>query len=321
MARRTFGDRSVVQKCRSQASIRSVVQLDVSFGSVGQKYRSEVSTEVLLGSVDQKCCSEVSIRSVEQEVLLRRVPQKCCGSEALLRSRTVDQIRSVDQACCSVNQKCGSEVSLKSVAQKCQSKCCSEVSLRSVEQNCRSEVSITREVSIASVLNKCCSGVSLIAQRRRPEVSLRSVAHVAEICVFKCCSNCPSGSSVADCVWLRPVAQKCFESVAQECRAVLPRSVVQRCRSEVSLKSVAYMCVCVCSEVLIGSRSEVLLRTVEQRCRSGVSISSVESDVLLKSIARCSAVWIRSVDQKVSTKSVDQKCCSEVSMSSVDQKC
>ena len=49
-----------------------------------------------------------------------------------------------------------------------------------------------------------------------------------------------------------------FKSVAQECRAVLPRSVVQRCRSGVSLKSVAYMCVCVfsqkcCSEVLIRS--------------------------------------------------------------------
>ena len=86
-------------------------------------------------------------------------------------------------------------------------------------------------------------------------------------------------------VSLKGVFRVSLGSVAQECRAVLPRSVVQRCRSEVSLKSVAYMCVCVfaqkcCWEVVIR-RSEVLLRTVDQRCRSEVSISSVESAVLL----------------------------------------
>ena len=97
------------------------------------------------------------------------------------------------------------------------------------------------------------------------------------------------------------------QRVAQECRAVLPRTVVQRCRSEVSLKSVACVCVCVCvcSEVLLGSadqkhRSEVLLRTVDHRCRSGVSISSVESEVSLKSVARKrrSEVLLSSMDQK-----------------------
>ena len=81
-------------------------------------------------------------------------------------------------------------------------------------------------------------------------------------------------------------------------RPGVPRSVAQKRR--------LHVCVCVCSEVLLGSadhkhRSEVLIRTVDQRCRSGVLISSVESDVLLKSVAR--------------------KCRSEVLLSSVDQKC
>ena len=219
-----------------------------------------------LRSVDQKCRTAVLLRSVAQT----------CPSEMLSEV----WIRSVNQkrgSKVSLDQKCQSEVWFRSIAQNVSlrsvsQKCCSEVLLRSVEQNCCSEVSIVLQ-----------SGVSVIAQRRRSEASLRSVAHVAEIRVWKRCSNC------------RTAAQCCPE-------ALLTR-VAQKCRSKASLTCV---CVCVCSEVLLGSadqkhRSEVWLRTVDQRCRSRVSMSSVESDVLLKSVAR--------------------KCRSEVLLSSVDQKC
>ena len=139
---------------------------------------------------------------------------------------------------------------------------------------------------------------------------------------------------------------------------MLPRSVVQRCRSEVSLKSVAYMRVCgacVCSGVLLGSAdqkhwSEVLLRTVDQRlsvrgvdqqcrirsvarkCCSEVSVGSVAqqcgSEVLIRSVAP-SEMLRRSVSLKyraeVWMRSIDQKCCSElsivVSVRGVDQQC
>ena len=170
------------QKCRSEVSIRSVVQkcrLQVSFVQkcrVAQKYQLEVSTEVLLGSVDQKICSEVSIRSVEQkscsEVLLRHVPQKCCqkcGSEVLLRTRTVDQIRWIRR----VAQKCQSEVSLKSVAQKCQSK----VLLRSVAQKCRTELLLG-----SFGQKKCDQKVLLRGIAHCSEASLRSVAQERRSC-------------------------------------------------------------------------------------------------------------------------------------------
>ena len=110
-------------------------------------------------------------------------------------------------------------------------------------------------------------------------------------------------SSVADVC----VSVKCGSdvslSVAQKC--------AQRCRSEVSLKSVAhkrrlYMCARVCSEVLLGSadqkhRSGMLLRTVGQRCRSeGVD----QPEVSLKCVAqKCqSKVLLRSVAQKSSAR-------------------
>ena len=131
-------------------------------------------------------------------------------------------------------------------------------------------------------------------------------------------------SSVADvCVWLRRVAQRCFQSVAQECRPVLPRSVVQRCRSEVSLKSVAYMCVGVFAQKCCSEAPELSIRGVGQGCRSAVSNQQSCSKVLLGSVGRkgCSAVWIRSVDHKcrseVSSRSVDEQCASEVLIRSV----
>ena len=88
-------------------------------------------------SVDQKeCCSEVSIR-------------KMCGSEVLIRYRSKVSLRGVNQKCRSgkLSLRSVDQVSVKIIAQKCQSK----VSIRkSVAQKCCSEVSI-RE----SVVQKC----------------------------------------------------------------------------------------------------------------------------------------------------------------------
>ena len=81
-----------------------------------------------MSSVDQKCWSELLLRTVDEksgsEVLLISVNQKC-GSAVLLKL----SVRSVNPKCRRVAQKCRSEevwvrsvdqVSLKSVAQKCQ---------------------------------------------------------------------------------------------------------------------------------------------------------------------------------------------------------
>ena len=105
----------------------------------------------------------MSIRSVGQKT----VDEKC-GSEVLL-------IR--------VNQKCGSaavlKLSIRSVNQKCESKavaqkCRSEVLLRKVDQKkCGSEVLI---MSLRSVDQKCCSEKSIrksVAQKCCSEVSIR----------------------------------------------------------------------------------------------------------------------------------------------------
>ena len=108
-------------------------------------------------SVAQKCCSDVSLRN-----LVRSVDQKCCsdqkcGSDVLLRS---------------VNQKCGSQVSFKSV---------SEVSVESVAQKCRAEGS-NRTVS-RSFDQECAPKVLLRGVAPCSEASRRCVAHVADLLV------------------------------------------------------------------------------------------------------------------------------------------
>ena len=109
VARRAFGDRSVVQKCRSGVSISSVVQNLDSRKCRLQTCRSEVS----IRSVHQKCRSEVSIRSVDQkcppEVLLRSVDQMCCSEVSIIevwRESERERERERD------DQKCPSEVSV-----------------------------------------------------------------------------------------------------------------------------------------------------------------------------------------------------------------
>ena len=182
----------------------------------------------------------------------------------------------------SVNQKCRSEVSVKSVAQKCQSK----VSLRSVEQNCCLEVSIR----IRSVLKKCCSGVSLIAQRRRSEVSLgraslvslRYCRNVARIVAQAAVLLVACGSVVS----LKVVFRVSLRSAAQCCPAVLFRGVAQKCRSKASLT-----CVCVFAQKCF---SEVLVRSIGQKC--------------------CSELSIKGGHQQCRIRSVAHKCCSEVSL-------
>ena len=227
----------------------------MSLRSIGRKCRQKRCSEVSIRSVAQKCRSEVSIRSVEQkccsEVLLRRVPQKCCQKctelELLIRSEV--WIRRVAQ-------KCQSEVWFRSIAQKCRAK----VSVKSVAQMCRSEVS-----------NRT------VAWKFRPEVCSRSVAQGCRSLLRGVAQKCRSGASriVAQAAVLlimcaSDVSLKGVFRASLRSAAVLPRSVVQKRRSEVSLKSNAYMCVCVCSEGFLGSadqkhRSEVLLRSVDQK--------------------------------------------------------
>ena len=233
------------RKCRSEVSIRSVDQRSV------------------FRSVDKKCCSEVSLKSVAQKYhnVVRSVVQKCCSELGLL-------IRSELWIRRRVNHNCGSQVSLKSVARKCQSK----VLLRSVAQKCRSELLLG---SFRSVLNKCCSQVSFIAQRRRSELSPRSrwgtcVEMLLELSLSVC------GSDVS----LKGVFR------------VLPGSVAHRCfekrRSKASLTCVC-VCACVCSDVLLRSVNQRCRSGVDQKCRSEVSIRSVDQKC-------CSEVSLRSVN-------------------------
>ena len=147
----------------------------------------------------------------------------------------------------SVDHKCAIEVSFRSVNQKC--------GFRSIAQICRSEV------SVKSVAQKCRSEVSnrTVAWKLRSEVCskvlLRGAAHCSDA------QKCRSGSSVAACVWLRRVAQRRFQSVAQKCRS----KPYPKCCSEVSRRSVSLKC---CSAVSRRSvNSEVLLRSVAQKCR------------------------------------------------------
>ena len=128
---------------------------------------------------------------------MRSVDQKCCSSVS---------VRSVVQHCCSNCRSAVSirgadqsvaEVSIRSVAQKIdQKKCRSEVLLRSVDQKCRTEV------LLRSVAQTCFSEML-------SEVRIRSVNH-----------NCQSK------VLLGSFDQKC----SQRYRSLL-RGVAQKCRS------------------------------------------------------------------------------------------
>ena len=103
-----------------------------------------------------------------------------------------------------------------------------------------------------------------------------------------------------------------FRSLTRECCSVLLRSVVQRCRSDVLLKSAACC-------------SEVFFRGVAQKCCPGVPlvaqnfVHTCRSGVLLRRVAqKCrSEVLLGCGAQKfrleVLLRRVDQKCHSEVS--------
>ena len=162
----------------------------------------------------------------------------------------------------SVDQKCRSEVSVGSVGRSVARKRRSELLLRSVDQKCR-----------RSVPQKCCSDVSLrsvvrsVAQNSTPTLICRATLNqqIDAACFAVCLHShlaCSRGRQRQGSLDL----------------AGFTKSVAQKRR--------LHVCVCVCSEVLLGSadqkhRSEVLLRTVGQRCRSKLSVSSVASAVLL----------------------------------------
>ena len=175
---------SVAQTCRSEVSIRSVAQevdqkkplSEVSLRSVDQK---KCGSEVLIRCRSKSslrnvnCCSEVSmlLRNVAQKCQFSSVAQKCrsevCWSEVLLIS---------------VNQKCGSAVLLKlSIRSVKHEKGSSQVSVRSVDQKCCSEASlksVNAAVLLRSVVQKCRSEVSFrgVDEQCGPEVLVRSVA-------------------------------------------------------------------------------------------------------------------------------------------------
>ena len=186
---------------------------NVSLRSVAQMCRSEV----LLRGVEHKSCANVPLRSVV-------VPQQCRSAvstgSVVQKRRSKVSLRSVGGCCvaqknCSESvaqhaQQCSSEVTLRSLAQKCRiaQRCCSEVSLRSVfssirsvEQKCRSEVLPTcgrvartcrSEVSVRSVsqsvdrltVDRLCRSEAMLRsvdQKCCSEVSLRSVSHRSEV--------------------------------------------------------------------------------------------------------------------------------------------
>ena len=169
-------------------------------------------------------------------------------------------------------------------------------------------------MSLRSVSQKCCSGVSIrvllgsvllgsSAQKFRSEVllgsvyqrisycseaSLQRIAQRSEICVEM---------SIAGEMWLRSVAHRCF----QKCRSGAPLSVAQKCCSECR------------SEVSLGGRS------FDQKCRSEVSIRSEvplrRARVSLTYIAHCSDVSLRGIAEicvqmslESSLRSAAQKC-------------
>ena len=176
-------------------------------------------------------------------------------------------IRSVDQKCQSkvsikiVAQQCGSEVwvrivdekgyakvSISSLAHKCQS----EVLLKVLAHKFRSEA-LLRSVDQKRVAQRCDrkyrSGVSFSAQSAQKRHSEASLKGVAFICVQKCRPNRRSG--VPPKVSLMCVCG----NVAQKCRSEV--------FSQVSLRSAAQCC------------SEVLSRGVVKKCRWGVSRKNV----------------------------------------------
>ena len=142
------------------------------------------------------------------------VDQKCC-SEVLLR--TVDEKFGSEVLLISVNQKCGSAVllklSIRSVNQKCgsmlksvdQKKCRSDVLLRSVDQKkCRSEV------LLRSVDQKKCGSEVLI--RCRSDVSLRSLVRAGKSQL--CCAGLVREVQVSSSSW--KIATFFSTSVARE---------------------------------------------------------------------------------------------------------
>ena len=191
----------------------------------------------------------------------------------------------------SPDQKCGSELSMRSAAQKGVDQCCSEVLIRSVDQKRCSDMLLTSVsqkcrsgLSISSVAQKCCSDLSIrsVTQKSCSELSTR---RMDQRCRSKCAQKCCSEVSI------RFVAR-----VAQKYRSkVLLRSVAQKCGSEVSLRRIDQK-----------RGSDVLLRNVDQKSCSEASIRK-----------KCrSEVWIRTATRRseVSLKSVAQKCrCSEAS--------
>ena len=171
----------------------------------------------------------------------------------LFRTRTgSDQKCGSDVSLRSVNQKCGSEVSLKSLTQKCQS-----VLLRSVAQKCRTELRKFRSDACSRVLRRGIAHSS--------EGSFKSVAQERWSCRWPVCRNVarivPQAAVLLTLCGSDVSLESVFGVSLRSAAPVLPRSIIQRCRSEVSLKSVAsvtqkrrlHVCVCVCSEVLLRS--------------------------------------------------------------------
>ena len=193
----------------------------------------------------------------------------------------------------------------------------------SLERKCRSDV--LSEVSVRSTVEKFCP----VAQRCCSEVSLRSRSETG---------LCDQGVYPHFCdTWISPLymggwslggfllsevvishspEQKC-------CSEVLLASVALKCLKCLSIRSVAQICVCECGS---NCRSGVLPRRSLHAC---VCLCKLLLEVLLRSVAYVgvgvSICWSRSVAQKcpsdVSIRTVARKCCSEVSCRSVDQNC
>ena len=132
------------QKCRSVVFIKTRdVARDVT-SCISQKCRSQASIRIV-----QKCRSAVLLRSVAQKC---RVAQKC-----YLKCRSAVSIRSVAQKSCSevshLSDKCGIAQN-----QKCRSDVLIRSLLRSVAQKCRSagRVSHRSEVPSRRVDPRCC---------------------------------------------------------------------------------------------------------------------------------------------------------------------
>ena len=138
----------------------------------------------------------------------------------------------------SVAHQCQSEVWFSSVAQTVDQKCQSEVRIKSVAQKCRSETSI-RSVARSE---KCHSEVLLRSVDQKTSVAQVSLRRVNQKCESEVLlTQCRSEvllRSVNSAVLLRSVVQKSMSSVD----SVLVRNVAQNCRREVWIRSVAHQC-------------------------------------------------------------------------------